>query len=454
MDVSHLPPIESPHGDLTPFIQPYHDLIACLADRHGSPVVFCPNHHADCYGVAAALCQADPRSVRIIGWQHSDTEYDNHVQVRYEPIMSKLVGVSETIDSRLRSRLAHRGADICHVPYGVPVPSEPTTRTPLGTGKKRRELRLIYAGRMSREQKRISALVHLSDELNRRAVRHLLTLVGDGPETGEIDSLAASRPSVRRLSPVPPAELQNLLDEHDAFVMASKYEGLSVSLLEAMARGCVPLITRTDSGAGQLIRTGENGELADLGASSDDAGVAIGLSDAVERFVAGDHGEMSRAAWETARGYSVERHCDLVEKVFDGAAAAPPRPWQADRPCAFSSRYMGMRSGSIPPEAPERMRAILECLAGKKIVLHGAGGHTVELAKILARSPAHIVAITDDDRRIQGSTLFNWPVIDPADAGATGASDVVISSWMHSQSIWQQRGRYERQGLVVHKIYG
>ena len=62
-----------------------------------------------------------------------------------------------------------------------------------------------------------------------------------------------------------------------------------------------------------------------------------------------------------------------------------------------------------------------------------------------ARSPARIVAFTDDDRARHGGTIWNWPIIAPDRARNAGATEIVISSWMHERSIWERRAVYERQ---------
>jgi hypothetical protein len=49
--------------------------------------------------------------------------------------------------------------------------------------------------------------------------------------------------------------------------------------------------------------------------------------------------------------------------------------------------------------------------------------------------------------------MLEWPVVAPRDAGATGATDVVISSWINQGVIWSRRRVYEAQGLTVHRLY-
>ena len=62
-------------------------------------------------------------------------------------------------------------------------------------------------------------------------------------------------------------------------------------------------------------------------------------------------------------------------------------------------------------------------------------------------------AVTDDDPARWGASLLGWPVISPARAAAAGATDVVISSWIHADEIYARRHAYEHQGLRVHHLY-
>ena len=93
-------------------------------------------------------------------------------------------------------------------------------------------------------------------------------------------------------------------------------------------------------------------------------------------------------------------------------------------------------------------------LAGRRVLIHGAGQHTLQLAGVLAESPAHIVGFTDDDDAKAGTTLWGLPVHAPREAAATGATDVVISTWMHERAVWSRRAVYEGGGLRVHRVYG
>lgn len=448
IDLTDLPALDSAGVDLSAHVARYGAAARRLADRHGSPVVISPNLLGDCYGVAAALCRDDAETLRVVAWHHSDIPYNDRILAHYEPVLARLVAVSTHVKSRLRRQMPARARDVVHIPYGVPIADALPHRPPIAG----RPLRLLYTGRIDHEQKRIMALPMLSQVLSRRGITHELVVVGDGPAAAELDEAIADLPAVRRLAAAPPEEVRALLDRADALVLASRYEGLSVSMLEAMARGCVPVVTRVASGADDAVEPGRSGELAEVDAAADEPDAAGALADAVERLLARDVGKMSASAWADARDrYSIERHADAVERMLDAVVTEPPRHWAAGRPWTFTSA--GGVSGSVPADGPARLASVLQSLDGRSVVVHGTGRHTRQLRGVLTGSRARIVAFADDDRQEHGSALWGVPVIAPAAAGATGATEVVISSWINQQVIWSRRAVYESQGLTVHRIY-
>lgn len=443
-DRRDLPPIETTGGDLGAFLPAYEEAVREL--NGNGPVIISPNLHGDCYGIAAAISQR--HDIRIVGWQHSDNTYDARVLSHFQSIINRFVAVSRRIDGALRRAIPERARDIELIPYGVPVAKTlpPRSRTD--------SLRLVYVGRIEHEQKRALALPLLSRELDRRGIRHTLTIVGDGPAVGDLRRVARGLASVRLLDPADPSEVQAILREHDAFVLPSRYEGLSVAMLEALASGCVPIVSRGVSGVEETIIDGETGMIADIPATGDESIAAVALANAVERLLPRDLDRLSRQCWESARlHYSVDRHTDRVSALLDGVEHEPRRRWPTYRPAAFTAAAPDGSSGSVPAGAHGRLAAVLVRLAGRKVLVHGTGEHTRQLRSVFLGGPAAIVAFTDDDPGRHGGSLWGRPIVSPSAARETGATDVVISSWMHADAIWERRGVYERQGMHVHHLY-
>jgi glycosyltransferase involved in cell wall biosynthesis len=432
-------------------IATYRDAVRSLACDFGGPVVISPNLHGDCYGAAAALALVDPELVRIVGWQHSDNEYDARVLTHYEPVVARFVAVSDRIERVLRARLAPRAADVVNIPCGVPVGAG---NSPRGSGRGG-TVRMIYLGRLEHRPKRVLSLVRMSRELAALGIDHRITVAGDGPASGEFVRATESAGTFRVLGAVPPAEVPALLEEHDLFVLPSSYEGLSVAMLEAMAAGCAPVVARTESGALQVIERGWNGEIADVPPEAGDDQTGEALAAAVARALQRGLGPMREAATATVRErFSLERHVETVARLLDEVARGPARSWPASRACGFTGAGASEASGSVPPDGARRLGAILGELTGRALVIHGTGEHSRQLGgAAFASSPARIVAFTDDDPARHGSTMWNWPIVAPEAAASTGATDVVISSWMHEEAIWGRRRVYERQGLTVWRLY-
>ncbi len=445
IDLTHLPPIESCSGDLSPYLPAIRDEISQLA-AFGT-VAILPNQHGDCFGIAAALAQLLGDRVRIIGTAHSDNAYDLRLLTHYAPMLSRMVAVSDTLEAKLRSALPSRLDDIAQIPYGVPTPTTPVERTPTTD----RALRLLYAGRYEHRQKRVMALPLLAKRLEEAGIEFEMTLAGDGPARAELAEACKWMPKVRVLGPQSQRELAALFDKHDAMVLPSRFEGLSIAMLEAMAHGCVPIVTRCDSGSDQAIQNERNGLVADVSPDADEQGASQGLLDCVRRLLELDLSALSANASRRARFcFNLEDHAGAWSELLDGAAHANPRWWPASKPAAFSASSGGA-SGSVPEGGWDTMRRTLAALAGRAIVIHGGGRHTIDLAPLLVG--ADVRAIVDDDPARFGEKLLGWKIIGPCEAARTGATDVVISSSMHEEAIWNRRLIYEEQGLAVHRLY-
>jgi glycosyltransferase involved in cell wall biosynthesis len=119
--------------------------------------------------------------------------------------------------------------------------------------------------------------------------------VGDGQFRAELEELARKlRVNTLFLGTLPRAEVLEVLDQADLFVLASKTEGLPRALIEAMARG-LPCIATAVGGVPELL---PREHLVEPNSAS-------ALADAIAG-VLGDVKGLQHAAeynWRTAREY-------------------------------------------------------------------------------------------------------------------------------------------------------
>ena len=92
------------------------------------------------------------------------------------------------------------------------------------------------------------------------------TIAGEGEERGFLETNIKSvspDQTVSFVGSVPYAKVPALLREHDVFLLASDYEGLPLSLLEAMGCGLVPVVSDLKSGIPEVVDA-SNGILVPL----------------------------------------------------------------------------------------------------------------------------------------------------------------------------------------------
>lgn len=443
-DAAALPPLEEANGDLSAYLGFYEEALRTMAPS-GGPVIVSPNLLGDCYGIFAAL--SANTNLRIAGWCHLDSAYDRRVLAHYARVLSGCVGVSAAVCTALHAALPQGSPSVTHIPYGVEMGPPRGERSP-------GPVRLIAVTRLEHGVKRVAALAWISRTLEHLGVEHTLTVVGDGPALQDVRDDAARTPKMRVLGAQPPRRVRELLLGHDAFVLPSRAEGLSLAMLEAMASGCAPFVARGVSGAADAITDATSGWLVDTppSAAPREVGEAFARAIApcsIEQLTA--RGGAARAA--AREHFSIDAHARRVSRLLDTLAQSPRKTWPEGTNPAFTARPGVVGSGSVPQDAGERMLRLLDALSGEKAILHATGRHTRELEHVLRPRLAQIVAFTDDDPARRGGDLWGRPILAPEHAAHAGARHVIISSFIHQDEVYARRGVYERQGLTVHRLY-
>lgn len=221
-----------------------------------SPCVFVPNYDY----IASSVSPQLPDNVGVLGVLHCDD--DEHYVHGYQlgHYWDAMVAVSETIKEKMLA-LNPAFADRTHtIRYGIPVNHD--LRDKVFSSDK---IRLVYTGRIIQTQKRIFDFIELLKQLDTKQVPYEMTFVGGGPD--EVAFLSELKPWLDRnvahyLGRVSPKQVREELEKSDALILTSEFEGLPLSLLEAMAHQVVPVVTHIQSGVSEILKHRENAMLS------------------------------------------------------------------------------------------------------------------------------------------------------------------------------------------------
>ncbi len=495
-------------------IDPYDDrhviveTVAAALDRL-KPDIVLPGFHDVCW---MAAMQARSRGARTIAVAHSDEPYYADLMRFYDRWE---VGVA--VSSRCRAWMEPllNGRPCETIPYSVPVttaPREPNRDTTA-------PLQIAYIGRMVRMQKRIFDLLGVIDGLERRCVPFHFHMVGDGADLGDWTSqLRSRRLTSGRVTLHGRRDMQwvqRFLPTIDVSVLVSDFEGTSVTMLEGMAQGVVPVVTRIASGVAEWVTDGVNGVTVPIGAPDE---MAARLAE-----LAADQALLQRlgeASWQRICDHlSPDRIARAWQGIFRAALDAPfdQRPtdlgvrsmenWRwskqwADDPAgarascrrvltqagyrrigdhapgpasdavivsscedapsdeqvaAWRARGVGVAQAPLLMlNTAQRVRALLQQAVDdgcSRIVLYGIGRHTRRMP-LLFRSGLPIVGFADD-RPPPGPnpTLYGLPVVALSEVEALHPDVILLSTDTFEQQMWQRCAPLRRRGVRIISVY-
>ena len=247
--------------------------------------------------------------VRLTSLLQADHELDFEQAGRLGRWLNAVVAVADPLQFAFAHRfphLAHRARTIRNVVPSLPHPPAKPSGGPL---------RLGWSGELRRTQKRLDDLLRIAALLEARGVDFELVIWGDGECRDELvarrDAAGLGR-RVRFAGRIPASEVPDAMADRHAFVMTSSFEGLSISLLEAMSRACVPVVTRLATQS-LLLRDGVN-------ALTVPVGDVEGFADRLARLAADPElrARLGRAAFDSIAegGHRLEDMLDAYETHF------------------------------------------------------------------------------------------------------------------------------------------
>lgn len=231
-------------------------------------------------------------------------------------ITAQYIAISSAVRARLVDDVGLPSEKVHVVRYGVPLAAPVASRSEARARLSLPEAGAIvgYVGRLV-PQKRLEVLVEAMASLPDVT----LALIGEGELRADLEELCAALGSRARFLGLRP-DAASLMSAFDVFCLPSRWEGLGVVLLEAMAAG-IPIVGSRHGAIPEVLDGGRAGLVFD----PDDA---LGLASAVQSLL--DDPRLASTLVASARerlstAFSVEEMMRKTDEVYDRALRGEAR---------------------------------------------------------------------------------------------------------------------------------
>lgn len=240
------------------------DLVDLIIEKLPCKVITCTTNEVM---LAAYLVKRYyPDMIQIISVIHNSNEKVYKEYMEFRECSDIYVGVSQDI----KKEMMFKGIMTKNI-YSIVCPFEcPKILKRIYTEERSVPIHIGYAGRMDgmrHSQKRMDLLIKLIEILVKKDICFDFALAGDGVARSEMEEIVCSNhweEKVHFLGTLEHSEMPNFWKEKDICINLADYEGRSISIIEAMGNGVVPIVTDT-SGVNEDIIDDVNGYIVPLG---------------------------------------------------------------------------------------------------------------------------------------------------------------------------------------------
>lgn len=120
---------------------------------------------------------------------------------------------------------------------------------------------VLVVGRLSEKQKRISIIIRIWKQIEKKHPDWSLILVGNGPNKNDYEKLATKYNLKNIKFEGQKANTEKYYQESKIFLMTSIWEGWGLTLVESLYYNCVPILFSNFSACYDIIQNDENGIL-------------------------------------------------------------------------------------------------------------------------------------------------------------------------------------------------
>lgn len=284
-------------------------ILKCIERFLPCTVVTC--HIDEILITASILKKIYPKEIKIVSVIHGGCEANYIGYSELDKYIDLYIGVSRDIQEALLKR-GIEPTKVLHMTCPVNCDKELVreyTTNPMNP------IQLGYAGRVEYSQKRMDLLLKLIDSLESKKVDYVLKIAGEGSALDDIRRFIEERKLNNKiicLGKIDRSRIPDFWKTKDVCINVADFEGRSISIMEAMANGAVPVVTAT-SGVREDIKDGENGYIIDIGDYEEMADRIFELS--MHREKISIFGQKSHdVIWEKAQ---MDKHIDFWKNLIN-----------------------------------------------------------------------------------------------------------------------------------------
>jgi len=299
---------------------------------------FNPTHVVGCLGPQSLeILRYVPKGVSRLGIAQTDDLPVYRILANYAPFLDATIGVSRYSCDVLGTYPQLSNKPIYYQPYGIAISEK--LRRPLPV--QGQPIRITYVGRLVREQKRVHVFPQIFRTLVNSQRPFVWRIAGEGAQLAWLRRNLQTKSQQQLVSfegQVPYNRIPELMLSSDVFLLPSEYEGLPLTLLEAMTHGAVPVVSDLPSGIREVVDA-ETGILVDPENVEGYAAAILQLDSDRE-----DLAKKSLAARRVVRnGFSCESMADRWLKML-GELPSAATQWPASQKVMYSTtmRRLGL----------------------------------------------------------------------------------------------------------------
>lgn len=234
------------------------------------------------------------------------------------PFADKVVALTQKSKVWLQDNCNCKAVTVIPNSISLPIPVvEPVVPPQQVVGAGRRVL--LAAGRMA-QQKGFDILIDSFSRIASEFPAWDLVILGDGDDRRSlVAQVAAAGLNARVLLPGQVGNMPDWYERADLYVLSSRFEGFSMTIVEAMASGCAVVSFDCDAGPGDIITHGHDGLLVRQ------VGDPQALANALSSLMSDDETRalMASRARAVVERFSVARVFSMWRDVFTQTGVRP-----------------------------------------------------------------------------------------------------------------------------------